>query len=69
MKPVRSTLAKFSALPNSLSLKEVSFRVDVVKGMFVDWVKKLETVLISHTGALAYILKSQSFIWRTLNET
>jgi hypothetical protein len=36
MKTVRSTLAKFSALPNSLSPKEVSFQADVVKDMFVD---------------------------------
>ena len=36
MKTVRSTLAKFSALPNSLSPKEVSFQADVVKDMVVD---------------------------------
>ena len=36
MESVRSTLAKFSALPNSLSPKEVSFQADVVKDMFVD---------------------------------
>ena len=35
MKTVRSTLAKFSALLNSLSPKEVSFQADVVKGTFV----------------------------------
>ena len=34
MKTVRSTLAKFSALPNSLSPKEVSFQADVVKDLF-----------------------------------
>ena len=39
MKTVRSTLAKFSALPNSLSPKEVSFQADVVKDLFVDSVK------------------------------
>ena len=36
MKTVRSTLAKYSALPNSLSPKEISFQADVVKDMFVD---------------------------------
>ena len=36
IKAVRSTIAKFSALPNSLSPKEVSFQADVVKDMFVD---------------------------------
>ena len=38
MKTVRSTLAKFSALPNSLSPKEVGLEADVVKDMFVDYV-------------------------------
>ena len=36
LKAVRSTLAKFSALPNSLSPKEVSFQAHVVNDMFVD---------------------------------
>ena len=39
MKIVRSTLARFSALPNSLSPKEVSFQAEVVKDMFVDSVR------------------------------
>ena len=69
MKTVRSTLAKFSALLSSLFPKEINFRADVVKGMFVFLGNNLVTVLISHAGSLAHVLKSQSFIWRTLNET
>ena len=33
MKMVRLAIAKFSALPNSLSPKEVSFQAEIVKGI------------------------------------
>ena len=56
MKTVRSTLAKFSALPNSLSPKEVSFQADVVNDLFVDQVKKELVMLMKKATPWTYWL-------------